>query len=498
MYAVILISLKLQHYPVTTIKKTKYVVSNRKVSIRTADVAKIILRMTLRFFHSSLILFFVCFCSVILIKVNLFRMSTTAQRLKRLLCYRARTSKTKMLLTFRQEDEKDKWSESAVETLVKKLEGTPGAFEDLEQALSNPGAPSKCVSIPRTVDGRIQVMHRKGAAHVVYCRVWRFPDLQTQKELVSLDCCEHPYSPKGGGDHVCINPYHYRRIYLDNLLPAVLVPRKSEFPQGPSVSESNSSSDDEDVGTEPDLIQWSSSGSNTSEESYAYQRHQQKPESKPPANLKPGEVQVKYHHPPEAEDVWATIAYFESLHRVGDMFRCHSYSSTIDGFTNPGQNQLRFSLGALSNVNRDLVTGHILSCIGKGARLTYHRGDVFIQCLSNFPLFIECKCYSVARGYRIGTVYKIPPGISLKVFALQDFTDQLAQAVDRDFDAVYDLIKLCTLRMSFVKGWGVDYKRQDVTGTPCWIEIHLNGPLEWVDRVLAEMGSTERAVSSIS
>ena len=83
-------------------------------------------------------------------------------------------------------------------------------MEELEKALSNPGQPSKCVTITRSLDGRLQVSHRKGLPHVIYCRVWRWPDLQSHHELKPLDCCEYAFGLKQ--KEVCINPYHYRRV----------------------------------------------------------------------------------------------------------------------------------------------------------------------------------------------------------------------------------------------------------------------------------------------
>lgn len=63
----------------------------------------------------------------------------------------------KKLLGWKQGDEEEKWAEKAVDSLVKKLKKRKGAIEDLERALSTAGLPSKCVTIPRSLDGRLQV-----------------------------------------------------------------------------------------------------------------------------------------------------------------------------------------------------------------------------------------------------------------------------------------------------------------------------------------------------
>ena len=97
-----------------------------------------------------------------------------------------------------------------MKSIVKKLKKS-GGLAELERAITSEGAvPTSCVTIPRTVDGRLEVAHRKELPHVIYCRLWRWPSLQNHHELKEIDTCQYAISLRR--DDVCINPYHYIRV----------------------------------------------------------------------------------------------------------------------------------------------------------------------------------------------------------------------------------------------------------------------------------------------
>nr|CAD2181634.1 unnamed protein product [Meloidogyne enterolobii] len=345
-------------------------------------------------------------------------------------------------LGWKQGDEDDGWSKKAIQSLMKKLQKqNKESISLLEKSLNLQGRElTECVTIPRSLDGRLQISHRKALPHVIYCRVYRWPDLQSHHELKALQCCRYCF--ESAQKDICINPYHYERISTSNMLPPVLVPRFSDPP----------------------------------------------PLNNPNNNFK--EVATIPFVP--CQD-WCTISYYELNGRVGEQVKISALECIVDGFTDPtmgeSNGQHKISLGLFSNVNRNLTIENTRRLIAKGVKLTYvpYQGTLYAECLSDSPIFIQSRNSNWINNFHPTTVCKLCHGYSLKIFDTAKFGELLNHCAQMGFDSSYELTKMTIIRMSFVKGWGKDYQRQDITSTPCWIEIHLHAPLIWLDKALQNL-----------
>ncbi|RZC35573.1 MH2 domain containing protein, partial [Asbolus verrucosus] len=200
---------------------------------------------------------------------------------------------------------------------------------------------------------------------------------------------------------------------------------------------------------------------------------------------------------PDSSPPWATIAYYELDQKVGETFHCNTQSIYVDAYTDPNAPKPphRFCLGELPNPGRSFNVENYRQQIGGGLRLYYIGSRIYLRCMSDSAIFVQSAFFSAVQMCEKGTVWMMTSfeGSIISLFDDDVYADWLHYAVGKGEEVVHRLAKMCTVRISFGKGWGSwDEDEPLITSSPCWLEVRLKRQLRKVDKVLQQMGAPYR------
>ncbi|KAF1745244.1 hypothetical protein MXB_370, partial [Myxobolus squamalis] len=462
-------------------------------------------------------------------------------------------------------EEDPSWLEKAIKSMAKKLRKTR-QLEEFEKVLHTKDPLSRCITITRSLDGRLQIAHRKVLPHVAYCRIFRWPDLHSYHELKSLGNCEYSFQRKK--DLLCINPYHYYRAELLNCSQSHFMtdttkmsgfyqnidPYKqlySDMQMNGIVVNTTIGFSEQHLFNSPIMAPLSlicdSSKDNVIDpiykifliilinfcDNFTHQTHTttfspqknyemenitqtQAEVDKLVANsilpaLKKyliNSVNYDSYHIINYQTCkyWCAVNYYEYHKKRGISYASNSKVINID-FGTEEISPSCYGLKSFKTLNKNDEFTLFKSSLGNSLKLTHGGGEVIIECLAkSVAVFVCSSNFNLKNNKPYNSVHRLERGdtitvkiiiIDIEVFDYHDFAPLLARCIAHSYEAVYRLLSWTIIRVSFIKGWGPNFKRQSPDDTPMWFEIKLIGPMNWLDRIIRQLVSPASKCSSI-
>ncbi|XP_059079085.1 mothers against decapentaplegic homolog 6-like isoform X1 [Tigriopus californicus] len=351
-----------------------------------------------------------------------------------------------------------------------------------------------CVIVSNSVvirrDARVRVDPK-----VLTCQLFRWIDLRDDLELKRLPFCQAKLNNHGDIQVECCNPYHWSRVWKpisvsEDLSPELSERLQSSSPDLPLCGSSNGSQEIQTPNEKRKRIHEGSSGSEKCPQKMSFK------------HIDPGEyseisscstemvtsssclishsthgtqLQNQYGFTSQVglskpgSRPWCRLAYWECKDRRGEPFPV--ISNSVDVFTHlpKGSGLCLENVFGQSPIPKDKAVLKTRQKIGQGILLSHEdsTGQVWVYNRTRDAIFVHSPTLDPPAP-RMDVVHKIMPGRSAQIFDYEKSWIFQRDRDPRDFP-----MDPYSVQISFVKGWGREYKRPDVLLCPCWLEIRM-------------------------
>lgn len=289
---------------------------------------------------------------------------------------------------------------------------------------------STCVLLPRN---NIQ------DPHLLCCQIWRWPDLRYTSDLKRIPVVCHYVE---NSMDICCNPYHWSRLCKPEAPPPPYCRFNEERlkPEDRAPSEGNCC------------------GRQQSDQEPAQERLELR-----------GSLATNGEGESHSKE-WCRLAYWELSNRIGRQYSVET--DAINVFWNvPHGNGLCLASLAQHSFSPPDTVKKAREKIGRGLTLSLESDGVWAYNRSDSPMFVNSPALDDPDSRTI-LVYRVPPGHCLNVFVPGAPVRKWDPYINGSTGPIGP-VDPNSVRISFVKGWGPKYTRQEVTACPTWLEVLL-------------------------